>query len=53
MEITGLKMGHLLKMEQKASRLMFVGTMKQDDKKRDNPVLNGTYGHPKLLTIRL
>jgi len=30
------------------SRLKFVGTTGNDDQKRDNPVLNGTSGHPNL-----
>jgi hypothetical protein len=51
MEVTGLKRVPILKTGQKASRLKFVGTTGHNDKKRDNPVLNGTYGHPKLIAI--
>jgi hypothetical protein len=48
MEVTGLKRHPILKMGQKASHSKFVGTMGHNDKKRDNPVLNGTYGHSKI-----
>jgi hypothetical protein len=37
-----------IKMGQKKSRSKFIGTTRHNDKKRDNPILNGTYGHPKL-----
>jgi hypothetical protein len=46
MEITGLKRDSLLKTGKKASHLKFVGTTRRHDQKKDNPVLNGTSGHP-------
>jgi hypothetical protein len=48
MEVTGLKRVSILKTGQKASCSKFVGTTGQNDKKWDNPVLNGTYGHLSL-----
>jgi hypothetical protein len=47
MEVTGLKRDPILKTGQKASRSKFVGIMGHNDKKRDNPILNGTYGYPR------
>jgi hypothetical protein len=49
MEITGLKWDNLLKTGKKASHLKFVGTMGHDDQKKDNPILNGTSGHPSYV----
>jgi hypothetical protein len=37
-----------IKTGQKTSRSKFVGTMGHNDKKGDNPVLNGSYGHPRV-----
>jgi hypothetical protein len=48
MEVTGLKGKPIIKTGQKASRLKFLGTTGHNDNKSNNPVLNGTYGHPKL-----
>jgi hypothetical protein len=48
MEVTGLNQDSILKTGQKASCSKFVGTTGHNDKKRDNTVLNGTYGHPNL-----
>jgi hypothetical protein len=45
MGITGLKRDPILKTGQKAS----IGTTGHNDKNRDNPILNGTYGHPILI----
>jgi hypothetical protein len=52
MEITGLKRDNFLKTGQKVSHLNFVETTGRDDQKRDNPVINGTSGHPKLIRFK-
>jgi hypothetical protein len=51
MEITGLKRDSLLKTGKKLSHSKFVGTTGRDNQKRDNPVLNGTSGHPTVVVV--
>lgn len=53
MEITRLKREYLLKMGLKASRSKFVAITVYDDKEKNDPVLNKTYGHPLLVNVML
>lgn len=48
MKIKGLKRDKRLKTARNASLSNFVGTTGHNYKKRENLVLNGTYGHPTL-----